>query len=43
MKTNAETHSQTLGGAWRILWKRRRKDYRSQRSQEYLNKTHNID
>ena len=28
METDAETHSQTLGRAWGILWKRGRKDYR---------------
>ena len=28
---DAETHSQTLDGAWGLLWKNRRKDWEPQR------------
>jgi hypothetical protein len=40
---DAETHSQTLNGAWGILWKkRRRKDLRNQRGQGHHKKTYRI-
>jgi hypothetical protein len=42
METDAETHSQTLGAAQGILYKRGRKIYRSQRGQEDHKKTHRI-
>jgi hypothetical protein len=42
METDAETHSQTLGGIWEILRKRSRKGYRSQMGQGHNKKTHRI-
>jgi len=40
METDAETHSQILGGAKRILQKRGIKDYRSQRAQGHHKEAH---
>ena len=40
MNTDAETYNQTLVGAWEILWKRGRKDWRSQRDQGHHKKTY---
>jgi hypothetical protein len=42
MVINLETHSQKLGRAWEILWKRGRKDCRSQRGPGHYKKTYNI-
>jgi hypothetical protein len=42
MEKDLRTHSQTSGGAWEILQKRRRKDERRQRGQGHHKKTYRI-
>jgi hypothetical protein len=42
METDAEIHSQALGGAWGILRKKGRKDCRSQWDQGHYKKTYRI-
>jgi len=42
METDAETHNQTLGRTWGTLWKKRRKNCRSQRGQGRHKKPHRI-
>lgn len=43
MEINAESHNQTSGGAWRVLWRRERKDERSQRGQGHHENTKSTD
>ena len=42
MVIDEETHSQTLGRRWIILWKRGRKEYGSQRGQGHHKKTNQL-
>ena len=42
MEINTEIQRQTLGGAWRIFLKKRRKDYKRQRGQGHHNNAYPI-
>jgi hypothetical protein len=42
IETDGKTHSQTLGRAGGLLWKREREDRKSQREQGHHKKTHRI-
>jgi hypothetical protein len=39
MKSDAETHRQTLGGGQVVQWKTRRKDQRNHRAQGHISRT----
>ena len=41
-QTDTDTHSQTLAGAWGLLWKNRKKDCGPQRGQELHTKTNRV-
>jgi hypothetical protein len=41
-QTDTDIHSQTIDGAWGLLWKNRRKDYGPQRVEKLHRKTNSI-